>query len=137
VFLAAAALVAVTADVRSPWEATVLVLLAAGVHVLGELWHQAGSIELGYRLAPADAQGQYQGVFGLGQGVAGTVGPALLTLLCLDGGQPGWIAVGLIFTALGACMPRIVVWAEAERSKSGAADDSDTSASRQLSVGSK
>lgn len=122
-FLAAAVLVAVTADVGTWWLAAAMVLLAAAVHALGELWQQAGSIELGYRLAPAGTQGQYQGVFGLSQGLAGTVGPSLLTFLCLGWGQAGWIVLGLWFCVLGACMPRLAAWAETQRGRRTAAPE--------------
>lgn len=86
-----------------------------GVHTLGELLHAAGSFELRYSLAPADAQGQYTGVFLLGSGLASVAAPSVLAWLCLDEGAPGWILLGLVFLTAGLVGPPVVRWAQQPR----------------------
>ena len=88
-------------------------LLAAGivVYTFGELWHAAAAMEWSFGLAPAHAQGQYSGVFGLGVGVAEAMGPVVLTV-CLRWGAAGWLLAGIAFLALGAVSPPLVAWAE-------------------------
>jgi MFS family permease len=114
VFVASCALIAVAADVSAAWLAVTILLTAATVHTLGELWHQAGAFELGYGLAADHAQGQYQGVYGLGQGAATALGPAVIAL-CLAGGQFGWLGLGVGLALVGAAMPTVANWAAARR----------------------
>jgi hypothetical protein len=78
--------------------------LAAGtaVYTLGELWHAAAAMEYSFGLAPAHAQGQYYGVFGLGQGIATSFAPAVLGTVALGWGWPGWVLLGAVFWVLGA-----------------------------------
>lgn len=92
-------------------------LLVAGclVHATAELWQAAGSFELSFSLARADAQGQYQGVFGMGNGLADAVAPLLATGVCVAGGLAGWAGVGLLLAATGALAPVTVRWAQATR----------------------
>ncbi|WP_405875069.1 MFS transporter [Streptomyces sp. NBC_00005] len=97
------------------WGAALLILLGVGVHTLGELLHAAGSFELRYSLAPADAQGQYTGVFLLGSGLASVAAPSVLAWLCLDEGAPGWILLGLVFLTAGLVGPPVVRWAQQPR----------------------
>jgi MFS family permease len=112
--LLSSALIGATA--KLPVWAAILVLLAAiVVYTFGELWHAAASFELAFGLALPHAQGQYAGVFGLGQGAANAAGPALLAVLCLEQGPPGWLALGALLMALGLLMPRVVRWAQRSR----------------------
>ncbi|SFJ02399.1 Major Facilitator Superfamily protein [Streptosporangium canum] len=80
-----------------------IVLLAAGMlaYTLGEILHASGSWALSFELAPADKQGQYQGMFGaLGSG--GTMlGPLLVTSTALTFGGAGWIALGVLLALAG------------------------------------
>ncbi|WP_219910648.1 hypothetical protein [Saccharothrix carnea] len=55
-----------------------VLVAAAGLQVVGEMLHGAGSWEIGFGLAPAGKQGQYQGFYGTGTAVARTVGLLLL-----------------------------------------------------------
>ncbi|MFC6594270.1 MFS transporter [Kitasatospora paranensis] len=119
-FLAAMALAGVSGGMPG-WAAAALLLSATAVHTLGELWQAAGSFELRYRLAPAHAQGQYSGVFRLGSGLAGVVAPSLLGLLCLSGGELGWLAAGGVFVAVGSAVPFAVRWAERTGAREAAA----------------
>ncbi|MEW2620502.1 MFS transporter [Streptomyces sp. NPDC048106] len=95
--------------------ATALVLTGVVVHTVGELWHEAASLELGFALAPEHAQGQYSGLFGMGRGFANALAPSLLSLFCLGWGAPGWLTLGGIFVTVGLVMPYAVRWAERTR----------------------
>ncbi|GAA2792498.1 MFS transporter [Kitasatospora sp. CM 4170] len=90
------------------WAAAALVLTAVVIHTVGELWHAAGGFEISFALAPEHATGQYQGVFGLGAGLAEAVGPGLLIALCLTWGRPGWYVVGALLALTGLAAPLAV-----------------------------
>ncbi|WP_405434227.1 hypothetical protein [Micromonospora sp. NBC_00617] len=112
----AAAMLLYAATARLPTTAAVaLLLVATVVYTAGDLWHSAGGAELAYDLAPPDAVGAYQGADGMLAGLARAVGPALLTLVVLDGGMPGWLAVGALFAAVGLASPALTRWALASR----------------------
>lgn len=86
--------------------ATVLVLFTGVlVHTLGELWQAASSFALSFDLAREHAHGQYQAVFALGRGLERTIAPALLGLLCLRWGPPGWLVLGVLLLAAGTLLP--------------------------------
>jgi len=105
-----------TATGNLPGSLAVLVLtIGVGVFTVGELWHAAGSFELRYSLAPAHAQGQYTGIYGLGTGLVRAVAPTLLALLLITWGEPGWLVLGAVFVAVGLAMPFVVRWAEQTR----------------------
>ena len=97
------------------WAA--LLLLAAAIAVLsaGELNHAAGTFTLDFGLAPAHAQGQYQGLAGLGLGAGGAAAPTLMIGLCLTFGTVGWIGLGAFFAVLGLTAPAIARWGERTR----------------------
>lgn len=83
-------------------------LLLAGtvVLVLGEISQAAGSFGLSFRLAPAERQGEYQGVFALARGVPQTAGPVLVTALAVGLGLAGWAVLAAMFIGSGlACLP--------------------------------
>jgi hypothetical protein len=50
------------------WAALLLLAGAVVLHTYGELWHASGSFALDFALAPGHAQGQYQGLVGVGNG---------------------------------------------------------------------
>ncbi|MCP3781987.1 MFS transporter [Micromonospora sp. A3M-1-15] len=114
VLAAATPLYAATAGLPTV-AAVVLLLVATAVWTFGDLWHGAAGAGLAYDLAPPDAIGAYQGADGLLAGLARAVGPALLTLLVLDGGVPGWLALGALFAAVGLAAPALTRWALANR----------------------
>ncbi|MGC4820275.1 MFS transporter [Micromonospora sp. DT63] len=112
----AAAMLLYAATARLPTTAAVaLLLVATVVYTAGDLWHSAGGAGLAYDLAPPGAVGAYQGADGMLAGLARAVGPALLTLVVLDGGMPGWVAVGALFAAVGLASPALTRWALAGR----------------------
>ncbi|MGW1466809.1 MFS transporter [Streptomyces sp. NPDC002308] len=88
----------------SAWAAGGLLLAAAVIQVLGEMLLGSGSWEIGFGLAPADKQGQYQGFYGAGTAVARLIGPLLLTTLILSWGFTGWLVLGGLFLAAGTAM---------------------------------
>lgn len=94
-----------------------VMLLVAGVaiHTLGELWQASASFELSYGLARADALGQYQGVFGLGHGIADAIAPALAASVCVTLGLGGWVALGLLLATAGSLAPTATRWAAHSR----------------------
>jgi hypothetical protein len=101
--LAIAGGLALLASAAGPPSGVAVALVLAGmvVYTFGELWHAAASMEYQFGLAPAEAQGQYSGVFGLGQGLAQALAPAIVGA-GLSLGVPGLIGLGLAFLAVGA-----------------------------------
>ncbi|MDT0263264.1 MFS transporter [Jatrophihabitans lederbergiae] len=112
--LVSAGLIAATSHLPR-WLATAVLLVAIVIYTIGELWHSAGSFELAFGLALPHAQGQYAGVFGLGQGAANAAAPALLAPLCLGLGSVGWLAVGGLLMVVGLLTPATVRWADRSR----------------------
>ncbi|MFF5211961.1 MFS transporter [Streptosporangium sp. NPDC000396] len=89
-----------------PWSAALLLTAGMIAYTLGEIWHSAASAEYSFGLAPAHAQGQYAGVFGLGHGLAEGVSPAVMSALPLALGLPGWLALATLLLATGlTCHP--------------------------------
>lgn len=113
-FLVSCPLMALTADVPV-WVAPALVVLAVGVHSLGEVWESSGGYALGFGLAPDHAQGQYQGLLGVGFDTGQALAPAVLTTVVLGFGHSGWLLLGVFFAALGAAGPPLAAWAERTR----------------------
>ncbi|WP_433171881.1 MFS transporter [Actinoallomurus sp. CA-150999] len=109
-FLVACSLFSLSAGVPA-WAAATLLMTAVVIHTVGELWHSAAGFEVSFALAPEHATGQYLGVFGLGTGLAETLGPTLLISLCITWGRPGWYVVGALFALTGLAAPLAVRWA--------------------------
>jgi hypothetical protein len=111
VALGAACLVlAATAGLGGP-AAIILILAAACLHLVGELLFVASSWGLSVPLMPADAPSEYQGVFATGESLALVIAPALMTTLIADWGQPGWIALALVFIAPAIAITPTTRWA--------------------------
>ncbi|WP_369148249.1 MFS transporter [Streptomyces sp. R44] len=92
------------------WAAAGLVLTAIFVHSLGEVWESSACYALGFGLAPDHAQGQYQGVLGLGFSAGQALAPAILTTVVLGLGVKGWLLLAVFFAALGAVGPSLARW---------------------------
>ncbi|WP_232246664.1 MFS transporter [Kitasatospora mediocidica] len=122
-FLLSCPLMALTADVP-PWAAIVLLLVAITVHSVGEVWQSSAGFALGFGLAPEHAQGQYQGLVGLGFDTGQALAPALLATVCLGLGQLGWLLLGVFFAVLGLLGPPLTAWAERTRPPAPAASTS-------------
>ncbi|SCG70222.1 MFS transporter [Micromonospora coxensis] len=114
VIAVACALFAASGDVSTP-AAVALLLAGSLVHVLGELWHAAAGWGISFGLAPAHAQGQYQGAYGMGMQLGGMIAPVVVTSLAVGWGVPGWLLLGGLFLLLGALVPPVVRWAARSR----------------------
>jgi hypothetical protein len=99
----------------SLWLAILVLLAAAILHTIGELWQQSGAFNLSYGLAQEHAIGEYQGIFALGVGVSRVLGPATLIALCLNLGVTGWLALGCLFGLTGLVAPGVIRWADRRR----------------------
>jgi MFS family permease len=97
------------------WAALLLLATATAIHTYGELWFAASTFTLDINLAPANAQGQYQGLVGIGFGAGQAAAPVILIGLCLSLGRTGWIGLGLAFALLGLIAPPVTAWAERTR----------------------
>lgn len=95
---------------RSAAVAVVLLAAATLLQVAGELWQASASFLLGFELAPDHAQGQYQGLFGMGMGLSSMLAPPLLALLPLGLGVPGWWILGGILLAAALLTGPAVAW---------------------------
>ncbi|MFC8508829.1 MFS transporter [Streptomyces sp. NPDC057411] len=108
------------------WAAAGLVLAAIFVHSLGEVWESSACFALGFGLAPDHAQGQYQGVLGLGFSAGQALAPAILTTVVLGLGVPGWLLLAVFFAALGAAGPSLARWGTRTRPLPGPAATATT-----------
>jgi MFS family permease len=125
-FLVSCPLMALTAH-APVWVAAGLVVAAICVHSLGEIWESSAGFALGFGLAPDHAQGQYQGLLGLGFSAGQALAPAILTTLVLGLGTTGWLLLGVFFAAVGAVGPPLERWGARTRPRQEASM-ADTSA---------
>lgn len=95
---------------RPDWVVVTVVLAAAAVHVLGELWLSSATFAVVFDLAPAWGQGQYQGAHQTGRQIGNMVAPPLLTALVVGLGPPGWLGVAAVFAAAGLTTPHLIRW---------------------------
>jgi MFS family permease len=107
------------ADGSPAWVAVAVLLAGASVHVVGEMIGSGGQWALQMGLAPHERQGQYQGFASLGFSLMNVVGPPVVTLLCIQGGRLGWVAMGLIVLVSGAAAQALGHWALANRTAYG------------------
>lgn len=110
-FLVSCPLIAASADIPGA-IAPFVIIVAACVHSIGEIWQSSASIALGFGLAPDHAQGEYQGVLGLGFDAGQALAPIILTTAFLSLGQAGWVLLGLLFGGLGSLGPAVTGWAQ-------------------------
>jgi len=113
-FLLACPLMALSADVPV-WVAPGLLVVAISVHSVAEVWQSSAQSALGFGLAPDHAQGQYQGLRGVGFDTGQALAPLLLTWVCLGLGQAGWLLLGVFLAVLGLAGPPVAGWAERTR----------------------
>jgi len=97
------------------WAAVLLLAAAVIVHSYGELWQSSGMFALDFGLAPPHAQGQYQGLAGMGNFAGQALSPFILVGLVLTGGRLGFILLGAWFALLGLAAPAIARWGEQTR----------------------
>ncbi|MEU6220000.1 MFS transporter [Streptomyces sp. NPDC047022] len=80
----------------------VLLIVAASVHLVGELCFVSSGFGLSVALTPDDAHGEYQGVFSTGQAAALTFSPGLMAVLLVEWGVVGWFVLAALYLAGGA-----------------------------------
>lgn len=88
--------------------ASVVLLVATVIDVLGELLSSSASWAIGFGMAAEELQGQYQGVYSMSIGVANIFGPLLVTSTALAIGGTGWILLAGMFVLTGAAYPPLV-----------------------------
>jgi MFS family permease len=89
------------------WAALLLLAAAVIVHTYGELWQSSAMFALDFGLAPPHAQGQYQGLVGMGNGAGQALSPFVLVGLVLSGGRLGFVLLGAWFALLGLAAPAV------------------------------
>jgi len=97
------------------WAALLVIGAAIVVHTIGELNHAAATFAIDFGMAPAHAQGQYQGLAGLGMGAGAAAAPVFMIGLCLTLGTTGWIILGVFFAVLALLAPAVARWGERTR----------------------
>jgi len=97
------------------WGALLLLTGAVVLHTYGELWHASGAFALDFGLAPPHAQGQYQGLVGMGNFAGQALSPLILVGLVLAGGRLGFVLLGAWFAVLGLAGPAVARWGERTR----------------------
>lgn len=95
--------------------AITILCIGGAVHVLGELLQASGSWGLSFDLAPAHAQGQYQGLYNTGFAMAEIIAPAALTALIMGWHWRGWAVLAGVFLVAGLLVPVAARWAERTR----------------------
>jgi hypothetical protein len=106
--LAIACLVLAVTDTTSGTVTVALLIVAALVHVVGEMLQSAGGWGISFELAPPGAQGQYQGAYAMGRQLGDLAAPLLLTTVAISWGWPGWLLVAVIFLTAGLLIPPVV-----------------------------
>jgi MFS family permease len=97
------------------WISLLLLIGAVAIHTIGELNYSAGSFAVGFGMAPEHAQGQYQGLAGIGMFVGGATSSVLMIGVVLSLGRIGWVGLGVLFALLGLAAPAVTRWGERTR----------------------
>jgi hypothetical protein len=113
-FLLSCSVIGLAAGI-SEWISVLLLIGAVGIHTMGEIHFGAGSFAVGYNMPPEHAQGQYQGLAGIGMFVGGATSSVLMIGLVLSLGRIGWIGLGVLFALLGLAAPAVTRWGERTR----------------------
>ncbi len=110
------------------WAALLVLCAAVIVHTYGEMWNASGMYAIDFGLAPPHAQGQYQGLVGMGNFAGQALSPLILVGLVLSGGRLGFILLGAWFALLGLAGPAVARWGERTRPAVIAEDASEAAA---------
>jgi len=97
------------------WAAVLLLAGAVVLHTYGELWQSSAMYAMDFGLAPPHAQGQYQGLVGMGNFAGQALAPLILVGLVLTGGRLGFVLLGAWFALLGLVAPAVARWGERTR----------------------
>jgi Major Facilitator Superfamily len=109
--LALACVAFAAADHQSGGTVVVILLCACLIHVLGEMLYVAASWGLSIGLMPARDHGQYQGMSATGMAAAQSLAPALMTVLVVDWGVPGWFTLAALLLTAGLAVAPATRWA--------------------------
>jgi len=93
-----------------PWVQVVL-LAAAAVHVVGEMFFVGSGYGVSVGLTPEDAHGEYQGVFLSGQTAAMMLAPGIMTALLVGMGIGGWLVLAALYLVGGLGTVAVSAWA--------------------------
>jgi MFS family permease len=85
----------------------VVLVVAATIHVIGELFFVAAGLGLSVGLTPDDAHGEYQGMFSTGQVAALMLAPGIMTGLLVGLGVAGWFVLAAMYLVSGFGMVAI------------------------------
>ncbi|WP_051822888.1 MFS transporter [Streptomyces sp. NRRL S-1448] len=96
------------ADGASALGACVLLLVAAGLHLYGEIIQSAAGWVISIDLAPAGQNGQYQGLFTTGFAFSQMVAPFVISTLVIENGTIGWVCLGATFALAGIAMTPVL-----------------------------
>ncbi|WP_146060453.1 MFS transporter [Amycolatopsis sp. CA-128772] len=102
VVLALSCAVYATTDGGTGVVVIALLFAGAAVHTVGELFVLGSGYGLSVGMTKEDAHGEYQGMYGLGEGTAMMLAPGLLTALLSGWGVAGWLLLGALFLVAGA-----------------------------------
>jgi MFS family permease len=116
------------------WAALLVLAAAVIVHTYGELWDASGMYALDFGLAPPHAQGQYQGLVGMGNFAGQALSPLVLVGLVLSGGRLGFILLGAWFALLGLAGPAVARWGERTRPAAIVAEDTSEAAAAEAAA---
>ncbi|KZB87458.1 MFS transporter [Amycolatopsis regifaucium] len=94
----------------------IVLIVAAAIHVAGELFFMGSGFGLSVGLTPQDAHGEYQGLFNTGQAAAIALAPGIMTVLLVEWGVTGWFALAVVFLVAGAGTKLVGDWALSRRS---------------------
>ena len=117
--LAAACVIVGTTGSLASLAAVAALAVAVVCISFGEMWGEGARWSLRYELAPDNAQGQYGGVFRLGQFVPIAVGPLMVTSFTDRLEEAGWLIIAAVFL-VGLLLNRLIVgWAMRTREAGG------------------
>lgn len=119
VWIAAGFAIVSLADRGDATVAIVVLVVGSLVHVVGEMIGSGGQWGLQMGLAPHEKQGQYQGFAGLGFSVVAVIGPPVVTFLCVDLGEVGWLVLAGLMLVIALASVPVSRWALSTRERYG------------------
>jgi predicted MFS family arabinose efflux permease len=102
VVLGAACLVFALAAGVPAWLAVTLIVVAASLQTIAEMYYSVGTMALSYDLVPDGDTGSYHGVFQAGYITGLLLAPVVITNSALRFGTWGWVLLACVFAACGA-----------------------------------
>jgi MFS family permease len=94
-----------------------VLVLAAAIHVVGEMLFVGSGLGLSVGLTPDDAHGEYQGMFSTGQAAAMMLAPGVMATLLVGWSYPGWFVLALLFALGGVGTMVVGRWAVRTRER--------------------